>query len=67
MPDCSDDVRKQFILTTTGNFYALKPSSSLADSQELSNFLDDGNEFLLAVSKHGSDLLLSNKVTLLLR
>ncbi|XP_062329494.1 dynein cytoplasmic 2 heavy chain 1 [Osmerus eperlanus] len=62
MPDCSDDVRKQFILTTTGNFYALKPSSSLADSQELSNFLDDGNEFLLAVSKHGSDLLLSNKI-----
>uniref|UniRef100_A0A4W6FB67 Cytoplasmic dynein 2 heavy chain 1 n=1 Tax=Lates calcarifer TaxID=8187 RepID=A0A4W6FB67_LATCA len=61
MPHGSDDVRKTFILTTTGNFYGIKPSSILADSPELSNFLDDGNEFVLAVSRHDNDLHLSNK------
>lgn len=62
MPHGSDDARKRFILTTTGNFYGTKPSSSLADSPELNNFLDDGNEFVLAVSRRDSDLYLSNKV-----
>uniref|UniRef100_A0A4W6FB11 Dynein cytoplasmic 2 heavy chain 1 n=1 Tax=Lates calcarifer TaxID=8187 RepID=A0A4W6FB11_LATCA len=62
MPHGSDDVRKTFILTTTGNFYGIKPSSILADSPELSNFLDDGNEFVLAVSRHDNDLHLSNKI-----
>ncbi len=63
MPPGSDDARKKFILATTGNFYGIKPSPSLADSPELNNFLDDGNEFVLSVSRHDSDLHLSNKVT----
>lgn len=63
MPHGSDDARKKFILTTTGNFYGIKPSSSLDDSTELNNFLDDGNEFVLSVSRHNNDLHLSNKVT----
>lgn len=65
MPHGSDDVRKKFILTTTGNFYGLKPSSPLTDSPELNNFLDDGNEFVLSVSRHDNDLRLSNKVSFL--
>lgn len=63
MPHGSDDARKKFILTTTGNFYGIKPSLSLAASPELNNFLDDGNEFVLSVSRHENDLHLSNKVT----
>uniref|UniRef100_A0A671UTR1 Cytoplasmic dynein 2 heavy chain 1 n=1 Tax=Sparus aurata TaxID=8175 RepID=A0A671UTR1_SPAAU len=62
MPHGSDDARKKFILTTTGNFYGIKPSSSLDDSTELNNFLDDGNEFVLSVSRHNNDLHLSNKI-----
>uniref|UniRef100_A0A8C4HFM7 Cytoplasmic dynein 2 heavy chain 1 n=1 Tax=Dicentrarchus labrax TaxID=13489 RepID=A0A8C4HFM7_DICLA len=62
MPHGSDDARKKFILTTTGNFYGIKPSPSLADSPELNNFLDDGNEFVLSVSRHDNDLHLSNKI-----
>ncbi|XP_025753905.1 cytoplasmic dynein 2 heavy chain 1 isoform X2 [Oreochromis niloticus] len=62
MPHGSDDARKKFILTTTGNFYGLKPSSSLTDSPELNNFLDDGNEFVLSVSRYDNDLRLSNKI-----
>uniref|UniRef100_A0A672FSM8 Cytoplasmic dynein 2 heavy chain 1 n=1 Tax=Salarias fasciatus TaxID=181472 RepID=A0A672FSM8_SALFA len=50
MPHGSDDARKRFILTTAGNFYGIKPSSSLTDSPELNNFLDDGNEFVLSFS-----------------
>ncbi|XP_028975291.2 cytoplasmic dynein 2 heavy chain 1 isoform X3 [Esox lucius] len=56
------DSRKQFILTTGGNYFGLKPSSSLDRCDELNNFLDDGNEFVLAVNKHGNDLCLSNKI-----
>ncbi len=63
MPHGSDDARKTFILTTTGNFYGIKPLSSLTNSPELNNFLDDGNEFVLSVSRHDNDLYLSNKVT----
>ncbi|KAI3354358.1 hypothetical protein L3Q82_018881, partial [Scortum barcoo] len=62
MPPGSDDARKKFILTTTGNFYGVKPSPSLADSPELNDFLDDGNEFVLSVSRHDCDLHLSNKI-----
>ncbi|KAM4627347.1 cytoplasmic dynein 2 heavy chain 1 [Polymixia lowei] len=58
----SDDPRKRFILTTTGNFYGLKPSSSLADCPELNNFLDDGNEYVLSVSRYETDLHLSNQI-----
>uniref|UniRef100_A0AAQ5YAS5 Dynein heavy chain tail domain-containing protein n=1 Tax=Amphiprion ocellaris TaxID=80972 RepID=A0AAQ5YAS5_AMPOC len=62
MPHGSDDARKKFILTTTGNFYGIQPSSSLTDSQELNNFLDDGNEFVLSVSRSNNELHLSNKI-----
>ncbi|KAM9359311.1 cytoplasmic dynein 2 heavy chain 1 isoform 6-T6 [Symphorus nematophorus] len=62
MPHGSDDARKKFILTTTGNFYGIKPSSSLPDSPELNNFLDDGNEFVLSVSRQDNELHLSNKI-----
>ncbi|KAM3616881.1 uncharacterized protein V6R79_025341 [Siganus canaliculatus] len=62
MPHGSDDARKKFILTTAGNFYETKPSSSLADDEELNNFLDDGNEFVLSVSRHDNGLQLSNKI-----
>uniref|UniRef100_A0A673Y6D4 Dynein cytoplasmic 2 heavy chain 1 n=1 Tax=Salmo trutta TaxID=8032 RepID=A0A673Y6D4_SALTR len=62
MPHGSDDARKQFVLTTTGNYFGLKPSASLVGSEELNNFLDDGNEFVLAVNKHENDLCLSNKI-----
>ncbi|KAG7470921.1 hypothetical protein MATL_G00119020 [Megalops atlanticus] len=62
-----EDARKHFILTTTGNYFGLKPSSdpllsSVADCTELNNFLDDGNEFVLSVHKHGNDLRMSNKI-----
>lgn len=63
MPHGSDDARKKFILTTTGNFYGIEPSSSLAGSRELNNFLDDGNQFVLSVVRQNGDLLLSNTVT----
>lgn len=63
MPHGSDDARKRFILATTGNFYGIEPSSSLAGSQELNNFLDDGNQFVLSVVRHDGNLHLSNTVT----
>ncbi|XP_056138994.1 cytoplasmic dynein 2 heavy chain 1 [Lampris incognitus] len=62
MDDGSDDARKRFILSMAGHFYGLKPSSCLEDSLELNNFLDDGNEFVLAVSRHENDMHLSNKI-----
>lgn len=62
MPHSSEDARKRFILTTIENFHGIKPLLSLADSQELNNFLDDGNEFVLSITRHDNDLHLSNKV-----
>uniref|UniRef100_A0A8C5EPV0 Cytoplasmic dynein 2 heavy chain 1 n=1 Tax=Gouania willdenowi TaxID=441366 RepID=A0A8C5EPV0_GOUWI len=62
MPHGSEDARKSFILNTTANFYGIKPTSSWSNSLELNSFLDDGNEFVLSVSRHDSDLHLSNKV-----
>lgn len=62
MPQSSDDPRKKFILATAGNFYGIRPVSSLSDSPELNNFLDDGNEFLLSVNRNDNDLRFSNKV-----
>ncbi|XP_037123246.1 cytoplasmic dynein 2 heavy chain 1 isoform X1 [Syngnathus acus] len=56
------DARKKFILTTTGNFYEQKIPSFLNDSPELNNFLDDGNQFVLSISRHESNLRLSNKI-----
>ncbi|XP_028320044.1 cytoplasmic dynein 2 heavy chain 1 isoform X2 [Gouania willdenowi] len=62
MPHGSEDARKSFILNTTANFYGIKPTSSWSNSLELNSFLDDGNEFVLSVSRHDSDLHLSNKI-----
>lgn len=62
MPPSSADPRKQFILTTTGNFFGLEVPPSLADSAALNNFLDDGNEFVLCFSLQHNDLHLSNQV-----
>ena len=64
MPPSSVDHRKQFILTTTGNFFGWTVSPHLADSAELNNFLDDGNEFVLCFSQQQHDLHLSNQVVL---
>lgn len=61
MPHDMEDIRKRFILTTTANYFGLKPSS-LTDCRELDNFLDDGNEFVLAIIRNGKDLQLSNRV-----
>ncbi|XP_024132434.1 cytoplasmic dynein 2 heavy chain 1 [Oryzias melastigma] len=62
MPRGSEDARKRFLLNTTGNFFAVKPASSLTDEAELNNFLDDENEFVLSIRRHGNDLQLSNKI-----
>lgn len=58
----SDDPRKKFLLDIARNLYGLRPASSLTDSPELNNFLDDANEFLLSVSTNDNDLHFSNKV-----
>lgn len=63
MPHDTEDIRKRFILATTANYFELKPPSSLSDCTELNNFLDDGNEFILAVIRNGQDLQLSNRVS----
>ncbi|XP_058887125.1 cytoplasmic dynein 2 heavy chain 1-like [Acipenser ruthenus] len=66
MPTGLTDTRKNFILTTTGNYFGLQPSdpliSPLSDSKELNCFLDDGNEFVLSILKSGKNLVMSNKV-----
>uniref|UniRef100_A0A8D0H431 Cytoplasmic dynein 2 heavy chain 1 n=1 Tax=Sphenodon punctatus TaxID=8508 RepID=A0A8D0H431_SPHPU len=58
-----------FISVTAANYFGLSPSTGpaapsvmLAASPELANFLDDGNEFLLAVQHSGTQLTASNKV-----
>uniref|UniRef100_A0A8C8DIA2 Dynein cytoplasmic 2 heavy chain 1 n=1 Tax=Oryzias sinensis TaxID=183150 RepID=A0A8C8DIA2_9TELE len=61
MPLASEDARKRFLLNTTGNFFAVKPASTLNDEAELNNFLDDENEFVLSIRQRGNDLQLSNK------
>ncbi|CAL8361611.1 unnamed protein product [Merluccius merluccius] len=62
MPPSSADPRKQFIVTTTGNFFGLTVSPLLADGAVLNNFLDDGNEFVLCFSQQQNDLHLSNQI-----
>lgn len=62
MPHSSDDPRRKFLLATAWNFYSLTEEASLSDSPELSNFLDDANEFLLSVTTNDNDLHFSNKV-----
>lgn len=62
MPPGTDDPRKLFILTTAGNYYSLDTPASLSTGRPLDNFLDDGNEVLLAVTRHADELHFSNKV-----
>uniref|UniRef100_H3AMW9 Uncharacterized protein n=1 Tax=Latimeria chalumnae TaxID=7897 RepID=H3AMW9_LATCH len=66
MPSDVEDDRKQFILTTTGNYFGFSSSStlisSLHNSRELNNFLDDGNEMVLSVHKSRDGLSMFNKV-----
>ena len=46
------DARKDFILATTGNYFAVDSNDgalkNLPDCQALNNFLDDGNASVLA-------------------
>ncbi|KPP72256.1 cytoplasmic dynein 2 heavy chain 1-like [Scleropages formosus] len=67
MPREDDDVRKTFILNTTENYFALRPSSAcsatpLTDRPALDAFLDDGNEFVLSVRQSDGELRMSNKI-----
>ncbi|KAK3531386.1 hypothetical protein QTP70_018186, partial [Hemibagrus guttatus] len=57
-----DDPRKLFLLTTVGNYFSVKTSSTLATCTQINNFLDDANEFLLAVSTDGDELHFSNRM-----
>ncbi|XP_073674385.1 cytoplasmic dynein 2 heavy chain 1-like [Garra rufa] len=62
MPPGTDDPRKLFILTTAGNYFSLDTSASLSTCHPLDNFLDDGNEFLLTVTRNKDELQFSNKL-----
>ncbi|KAK7883285.1 hypothetical protein WMY93_029459 [Mugilogobius chulae] len=55
---------KKFILTTTSNFFLLKPPSSLENSPELNSFLDDGNEFVLSVYKNENEIYLCKRISI---
>ncbi|XP_075274100.1 cytoplasmic dynein 2 heavy chain 1 isoform X3 [Opisthocomus hoazin] len=61
------DERKRFISATAANYFGLDPAAGalaagLRSLPELSNFLDDGNEFLLAVQRSGPRLAASNQI-----
>ncbi|XP_009895076.2 cytoplasmic dynein 2 heavy chain 1 [Dryobates pubescens] len=63
------DKRKRFISATAANFFGLDPAvgsatpaAGLHSRPELTNFLDDGNEFLLVVQYSGTQLTASNKI-----
>ncbi|KFP56623.1 Cytoplasmic dynein 2 heavy chain 1, partial [Cariama cristata] len=63
------DKRKRFISATAANYFGLDPAvgpsalaAGLRSQPELTNFLDDGNEFLLVVQRSGSQLTTSNKI-----
>lgn len=58
----TDDPRKLFILTTAGNYFSLDTPASLSSCRPLQNFLDDGNEILLTVTRNTEELQFSNKV-----
>ncbi|XP_053164065.1 cytoplasmic dynein 2 heavy chain 1 isoform X1 [Hemicordylus capensis] len=63
--DGDGDKRKIFISATAANYFGLSSYASLVPlsaSSELSNFLDDGNEFLLCVQHSEDQLIVSNKV-----
>ena len=56
MPSSSGDSRKDFFLTTTANYFGLRPNDDAItasySSKELNTFLDDGNSSTLAVLCH---------------
>ncbi|KFV17286.1 Cytoplasmic dynein 2 heavy chain 1, partial [Tauraco erythrolophus] len=63
------DKRKRFISATAANYFGLDPAAGpaalaagLHSRPELTNFLDDGNEFLLVVQHSGTQLTASNKI-----
>ncbi|XP_075347137.1 cytoplasmic dynein 2 heavy chain 1 isoform X3 [Mycteria americana] len=63
------DKRKRFISATAANYFGLDPAvgaaalaAGLRSRPELTNFLDDGNEFLLVVQHSGTQLTASNKI-----
>ncbi|KAF1521633.1 Cytoplasmic dynein 2 heavy chain 1, partial [Eudyptes sclateri] len=63
------DKRKRFISATAANYFGLEPAvgpaalaAGLHSRPELTNFLDDGNEFLLVVQHSGTQLAASNKI-----
>ncbi|GAA6078243.1 cytoplasmic dynein 2 heavy chain 1 isoform X1 [Tachysurus ichikawai] len=62
MAPMMDDPRKLFLLTTVGNYFGVKTSPSLTTCTQINNYLDDSNEFLLAVSADGDELLFSNRM-----
>ncbi|TRY83670.1 hypothetical protein DNTS_027964 [Danionella cerebrum] len=57
-----EDPRKLFILTTAGNYFMLDSSSSLSSHRYLDNFLDDGNQCLLVVTRGSEELQFCNKL-----
>lgn len=60
------DSRKDYLLTTTANYFGVAVSdssiTSLADSRSLNNFLDDGNATVLAGKIEGKRINYYNKV-----
>ena len=66
----SGDVRKDFIVATTGNYFGIQSSDSVLNeilsSKELNTFLDDGNSPVLAakydVHQGNKAIKLSNDV-----
>ena len=61
-----DDPRKQFILTTSGNFFddsQNDKSCSTEDLKAINDFLDDGGVSVLSVIKDGTKRVYSNKVS----
>ncbi|NWH43496.1 DYHC2 protein, partial [Fregata magnificens] len=63
------DKRRRFISATAANYFGLDPAvgpaalaAGLHSRAELTNFLDDGNEFLLVVQHSGTQLTASNKI-----
>ncbi|KAI2656493.1 Cytoplasmic dynein 2 heavy chain 1 [Labeo rohita] len=62
MPPGTDDPRKLFILNTAGNYFSLDTPGSLSTCHPLDNFLDDGNQFLLTVTRNKDELQFSNKL-----
>ncbi|CAL4070448.1 unnamed protein product, partial [Meganyctiphanes norvegica] len=62
----TQDVRKSFILTTTGNYFNVSLSApsltNLLNDEALNNFLDSGSCQLLGALHYDDSLLLKNKI-----